>query len=158
MFTWFKDWLFCQGSILFPKVWPECQGKLTHPHDGPTVVWLVYSDLWVLIKANRFLLEHHVGWPPNCCRPILSPDSSFFIALLQHPRTHIPWLLTLVSSPAILFLFITLFINFGCAGSSLLWGLFSRCKVRASHWDGFSCWWALALGLSGFRSCNTWAQ
>ena len=52
---------------------------------------------------------------------------------------------------------------FGCAGSSLLSGLFSGCSkqgllsgcgVQASHCSGFSCG-ARALGLAGFSSCGT---
>ena len=32
------------------------------------------------------------------------------------------------------------------------------CGVRASHWGGFSCCRAWALGCTGFNSCITWAQ
>ena len=55
---------------------------------------------------------------------------------------------------------------FGCAGSLLLLGLFSRyekrgllssCGVRASHCSGFSCCRAQALGHAGFHSCSPWA-
>ena len=51
----------------------------------------------------------------------------------------------------------------GCAGSSLLLGLFSTCGkkrllascgARTSHCAGE----ALALGHEGFSSCRTWAQ
>ena len=58
-----------------------------------------------------------------------------------------------------------LFIIFGCAGSSLLWGLspvaggrgHSSCGARASHCSSFSCCRAQALGSTGFRSCSMWA-
>ena len=64
----------------------------------------------------------------------------------------------------ILFLFY-LFI-FGCAGSSLLCGLFlcgergplSSCGPRASYRGGSSCCGARALGCVGFNSCGRWAQ
>ena len=57
-----------------------------------------------------------------------------------------------------LFIYFLLFIS-GCAGSSLLpglfsshgdWGLFSNCSARASHHAGFSCCKAQALGWSTF--------
>ena len=56
---------------------------------------------------------------------------------------------------------------FGCAGSSLLCGLFSSCSeqellsscsVWASHCGVFSCCRAWALGGVGFSSCSTWTQ
>lgn len=47
---------------------------------------------------------------------------------------------------------------FGCAGSSLLRGLFSSCSTWAPHCGGFCCCRAQALGRSGFGSCGTWAQ
>ena len=56
---------------------------------------------------------------------------------------------------------------FGCAGSSLLCGLFpscreqglrSNCSARASHCGGFSCCRAQALGRVGFSSCGAWGQ
>ena len=60
-----------------------------------------------------------------------------------------------------------LFIDlFGCARSSLLdelfsscdnWGLLSSCGMRASLCSGFSCCGVLALGRTGFVSCNSWA-
>ena len=52
---------------------------------------------------------------------------------------------------------------FGCAGSSLLLGLFpscgeqellSSCDVPASYCGGFSCCGAWALGCLGFSSCS----
>ena len=55
---------------------------------------------------------------------------------------------------------------FGCAGFSLLcglfsncgeWGLLSSCGAEASYCDGFSCWGAQALGHTGFSSCGLWA-
>ena len=55
-----------------------------------------------------------------------------------------------------IFLFIILFI-YGCAGSSLLRGLFSGCSVWTSHYSGFSSCGARALGLEGFSSCGAWA-
>ena len=54
---------------------------------------------------------------------------------------------------------------FGCAGSSLLLGLFpscgeqellSSCDVPASYCGGFSCCGAWALGCLGFSSCSSW--
>ena len=54
---------------------------------------------------------------------------------------------------------------FGCAGSSLVhglfsrcceWGLLSSCGAQASHCGGFSCG-AQALGHGAFSSCGTWA-
>ena len=60
----------------------------------------------------------------------------------------------------------TYIVIFGCAGSLLLLGLFSRyekrgllssCGVRASHCSGFSCCRAQALGHAGFHSCSPWA-
>ena len=54
------------------------------------------------------------------------------------------------------FLKIIYLFNF-CAGSSLLWGLFSSCSGQASHCGSFPCWgtWALELGLSscGAQAC-----
>ena len=53
---------------------------------------------------------------------------------------------------------------FGCAGSSLLRGLFSSCwkqellsscGMHASHCSGLSCCGARALGLLGFSSCGS---
>ena len=64
------------------------------------------------------------------------------------------------------FLIIYVFI-FGCAGSSLLrgllsrcakWGPLSSCSAWASHCSGFSYCGEQALGCSGFRSCSAWAQ
>ena len=55
---------------------------------------------------------------------------------------------------------------FGCAGFSLLCGLFSgggeqgllsSCSVRASHCGGFSCCRARALKHVGFSSCGSQA-
>ena len=52
---------------------------------------------------------------------------------------------------------------FGCAGSLLLWGLFSSCRQRgllsrrgawASHCGGFSCRGAGALVRTGLHSCS----
>ena len=62
--------------------------------------------------------------------------------------------------------FFFFFLIFGCAGSSLLSGLFSSCGkqglcyscgVRVSHCSGFSCCRAGALGPLGFSSCRSWA-
>ena len=59
-----------------------------------------------------------------------------------------------------------LFIYVGCAGSSLLhgifsscghWGLLSSCGVQASLWGGFSCG-VQALECTSFSSCRTWAS
>ena len=56
---------------------------------------------------------------------------------------------------------------FGCAGSSLLCGLFSSygewglvfsCDMWASHCNGFSCCRATGPRCAGFSSCGTWAQ
>ena len=38
------------------------------------------------------------------------------------------------------------------------WGLLSSCDVWASHFSGFSCCGAQALGRSGFSSCRAGAQ
>ena len=55
-----------------------------------------------------------------------------------------------------LFTYFYLFIISGCAGSWLLQGLslavvsrspLSSCRMRASHWGGFSCFGAQALGV-----------
>ena len=63
-------------------------------------------------------------------------------------------------------LYIILFI-FGCARSLLLLGLFSSCgkhgllsscRAQTSHYSGFSCWGARALGRLGFSSWGTWVQ
>ena len=51
----------------------------------------------------------------------------------------------------ILSIFIGLFI-FGCAGSSLLHGLFFSCDVQACQCGGFSCYGIQALGHAGFSS------
>ena len=51
--------------------------------------------------------------------------------------------------------FIYLFI--GCATSSLLWGLFSSCGVRASHCSGLSCCRAQTPGQLGLSNCSSWA-
>ena len=55
---------------------------------------------------------------------------------------------------------------FGCAWCSLLceqafsscneWELLSSCGACASHFGGFSCCRAQALGHTGFSSCATW--
>ena len=59
-----------------------------------------------------------------------------------------------MSRSSVSFHFIYLFV-FGCAGSSLLyelfsscgdWGLLSSCGAPASHCSGFSCCWTQALG------------
>ena len=47
---------------------------------------------------------------------------------------------------------------FGCAGSLLLCGFFSRCSLRASRCSGLSCCGAQALWSLGISSCDTWAQ
>ena len=61
--------------------------------------------------------------------------------------------------------YIYLFI-FGCAGSSLLGGLFSSCGKQGSlsscgvwafHCSGFSCCAAQSPGCVGFSSCGCWA-
>ena len=44
---------------------------------------------------------------------------------------------------------------FGCAGSSLLPGLFSSCNVQASHSSGFSCCGARLLGLQWLRHVDS---
>ena len=51
-----------------------------------------------------------------------------------------------------LFLFLSLFFICGCAGSSLLCGLFSSCGEQGL----LSYGWAQALGHTGFRSCRSW--
>ena len=65
----------------------------------------------------------------------------------------------------IIYLFTYLF-SFGCAGSSLLCGTLSTCgeqrqlsscSGKASHYGGFSCCGAWALGLVGFSSWGSWA-
>ena len=59
-----------------------------------------------------------------------------------------------------------LFLFFGCAGSSLLhglfcscgdWGLLSHCSVRASCCSGVLCCRALGSGLASFSNCGSWA-
>ena len=65
---------------------------------------------------------------------------------------------------ALLFILIYYFF-FGCAGSSLLHGLFSSCRewgllsscVRASRCGGFSCCRAPVVGQKGFSSCGAQA-
>ena len=47
---------------------------------------------------------------------------------------------------------------FGCAGPSLLSGLFSGSGAPPSHCGGFSCGRALGLWLLGFSSHSTWAH
>ena len=56
---------------------------------------------------------------------------------------------------------------FGCAGSPLLFGVFSRCGergllssrgVQRSHRGGFSCCGNLALACAGFSRCDLWTQ
>ena len=58
-------------------------------------------------------------------------------------------------------------IVYGSAGSSLVWvgflslwqeGAALGCSVRASHWGGFSCCGAWALGRAGSSGGSTWAQ
>ena len=62
--------------------------------------------------------------------------------------------------------FLIILFIFGCAGSSLLCGLFSSCSkwgllssrsLWASHCGGSSCCGEPALGHKGFRSCSAWA-
>ena len=57
--------------------------------------------------------------------------------------------------------------NFGCAGSLLLHGLFSTwrnrgllssCSMRVSHCSGLSCFGAQALGCVNLSICGTVAQ
>ena len=55
------------------------------------------------------------------------------------------------------FLKIIYLFNF-CAGSSLLWGLFSSCSGQASHCGSFPCWGTWALEYVGFSSYGSWAQ
>ena len=71
------------------------------------------------------------------------------------------------------FLKIFYLIIFDCSGSSLSCGLsssfceqglLSSCDVQASHFGGFSCcraqalgMWALVVAPCGFSSCGTWA-
>ena len=66
-----------------------------------------------------------------------------------------------VISPPQVFLFV-----FGCAGSSLLCGLFYSCShwehcslvtALVSHYNGFSCCRTQALGSMGFSNCRVWA-
>ena len=68
----------------------------------------------------------------------------------------------ILDSEKIIYLFI-----FGCAGSLLLcglfsrcgeWGLLSSCSMRSSHCGGFSCCRAGALGHAGLSCCSVWAQ
>ena len=35
--------------------------------------------------------------------------------------------------------------------------VYSSCGVWASHYSGFSCYWAWALGCTSFSSCSSWA-
>ena len=68
----------------------------------------------------------------------------------------------------VLFCFLIIwFFFFGCAGSSLLQGLFSNCRewqllssclVQASHCNGFSYCGTWALGPADYSSCDIWAQ
>ena len=55
----------------------------------------------------------------------------------------------------IFFLYNFLYFIFGCTGSLRLQGLLSGCCAQASHWSGFSCWRAGALGQVDFSSCGT---
>ena len=66
----------------------------------------------------------------------------------------------------IFFFFKFYLLIFGCAGSSLLLGLFSRrreqgllfsCGAQPSHCSGFSCCGSRALELAGFSSCGSQA-
>ena len=73
----------------------------------------------------------------------------------------------------LIYLFICLFLNFGCVGSSLLRagflqlrraGAALRCGAQASHCGGFSCCGARALAARasvvaarGLSSCGSWA-
>ena len=53
------------------------------------------------------------------------------------------------------FLFVCLFLVFGCAGSSLQWGLFSTWSAWASHCSDLSHCRARVLGCTDFSSCST---
>ena len=79
------------------------------------------------------------------------------------------WLLNLCNRKVqmCLFIYLFIFIIFGCVGSSLLctgflqlWevGATLRCGARASHHGGFSCCGAWALECAGFSRCGAWTQ
>ena len=75
------------------------------------------------------------------------------------------WTITEQYDYIILFNFIYLFIIFGCAGSSLLHGLFSSCGEQGvglvlvhRRLIVLSCCGAQARGHEGFSSCGMWAQ
>ena len=75
------------------------------------------------------------------------------------------WTITEQYDYIILFNFIYLFIIFGCAGSSLLHGLFSSCGEQRvglvlvhRRLIVLSCCGAQARGHEGFSSCGMWAQ
>ena len=108
---------------------------------------------WVLIRVSkpndtRILFEHSVergwsiqSWGDTICHPCISQ-----------------WVFFLIFKNLLIF---------GCAGSSLLlglffscgeWGLLSSCCMPASLCSGFSFCGAQAQGCMGFCSCSTWAQ
>ena len=106
---------------------------------------------------------HPVGimWPPICLHSILQ-------AVL---RLQLHWRMVLVclfTSPNhIFFFFLMIVFIFGCAGSWLLCGLFSRWGERgwlssrgtwASYCSGFCGWRPPALGHAGFSRCGMWAR
>ena len=69
------------------------------------------------------------------------PSRSFLSLTFLCPCGHIPMESDIERSDSFFVVVVYLFIYFvfGCAGSLLLWGLFSSCGTWASHCGGFSC-------------------
>ena len=82
----------------------------------------------------------------------------------EHSRTG--WFCWLPRWKIFIYSFLIILFIFGCAGSSLLRGLFSSCSklgllsscgLWASYCGGSSYCGEPALGHKGFRSCSAWA-
>ena len=165
--------IFCQGH--FPLF---LQGSNVSKWEMSAFLWVIKYNLSVLTSfhfpALSKLNSHPVSQPCQNTSSALGPCDVSLNKVLFSLKSPLP-LYSIQGVPAacrILCIFsytqtvfISLFI-FGCAGSSLLHGLFSscskqqlfsRCSAWASHCSGFSCE-AQTLGHAGFSSCNTETQ
>ena len=78
-----------------------------------------------------------------------------FTARLTYKAVKFPSTWSNTSGNLFFFYNVIYLFTFGCAGSLLLWGLFSSGGVWASPWDGFSGCRAWARGCMGFSSRGT---
>ena len=129
------------GAVLSHRVVDRLNGEMHMKHLEQHLAMGVFSKCYLLL-ANR-------GTVLYCplLRVTLSPAVLKGLANFETFRTKRE-----LGTESIIGVFFFFFffkkVNFNCAGSLLLRGLFSSCGAPASHCGGFSCCGAWVLGLA----------